>query len=358
MNHTTAEIPACDVNYNVLLDYGYLLNMAHKCANGVRWKPSVQRFEINKLRWVSSIYNDLKERNFQTRGFYEFYIKERGKTRFIQSVHISERTVQKALTNGALKPIILPKLVYDNSASVKGKGTEFAIKRLKQHLARHYRKYGREGGILVMDYKNYFASISHKKLKEQLRKYIKDDELYEFTLKFIDCYENDKGIGLGSEVSQIFAICFPNIIDHYFQNQKEIESFARFMDDSYCISYNLDELRRLRKIIIDLANDLELEINKKRLQIIKFNGGSFTYLKKRFYLNENGKVIVRLSREAIVRQRRKMKKQKKLLDNNKFDIEHIRLSYIAWRGMAKKYNSYLTINNMDKLYVRLFKEKF
>ena len=198
----------------------------------------------------------------------------------------------------------------------------------------------------------------HQKLKEQLRKYIEDDEVYEFTLKFIDCYKNGIGIGLGSEVSQILAICFPNIIDHYFQNKKEIESFARFMDDSYCISYDLEELRKLKNIIINLANELGLEINKKRLQIIKFNGGSFTYLKKRFYLSENGKVVVRLSRDAIARQRRKMKKQKMLLDNNEFDMEHIRMSYIAWRGMAKKYNSYLTINSMDKLYVRLFKEEF
>ncbi len=353
-----AELSACDVTYKNLLDYKYLLKMANQCAKSVRWKPSVQRFEINQMRWVSNIYNELKDHDFYTRGFYEFYINERGKTRFIQSVHISERTVQKALTNGILKPIILPKLVYDNSASVKGKGTEFAINRLKQHLTRHYRKYGREGGILIMDYKNYFGSISHVKLKEELRKYIRDEDAYNFTLKFIDCYEGDSGIGLGSEVSQVLAICFPNIIDHYCQEYKGVECFARFMDDSYCISHDINVLRNIKREVIELAHALGLSINTKRLQIIPFEKGSFTYLKKRFQISDNGKIIVRLSHDAIQRQRKKMKNQAKKLESGEIDLTHIQQSYISWRGMAKKYDCYKTIHNMDKLYRKLFMEEF
>lgn len=317
----------------------------------------MQRFEVNKIRWVSDIYKTLENKNFNSRGFYEFYINEQGKRRFIQSVHISERTIQKALTNMALKPLILPKLIYDNSASVEGKGTDFAINRLKYHLARHYRKYGREGGILILDFKNYFASIEHNILKKELKYYIKDEELYDLTEKFISCY-NNKGIGLGSEVSQIFAISFPNKLDYYIQNNPKTEVYARFMDDSYVISNDLEYLKELKDKIIKYSSKLGLTINTKRIQIIKFNGGSFTYLKKRFMINSKGKIVIRLSREAIARQRRKLKKQLRLLNKKQINMEHIQMSYISWRGMAKKYNTYKTIYEMDCLYKKLFKEDF
>ena len=47
-------------------------------------------------------------------------------------------------------------MIYDNGASRIGKGLHWQIKRIKQQLARHYRKYGRAGGVLLLDLKKFF----------------------------------------------------------------------------------------------------------------------------------------------------------------------------------------------------------
>lgn len=113
-----------------MTDSDALLRSANACASGVRWKASVQRFEIDKLRWLASIRKEIENQTFKGRGFKRFDIVERGKLRHIQSVHISERVVQKLLCNEILKPVVYPRLIYDNTASQEGKGTELALKRL------------------------------------------------------------------------------------------------------------------------------------------------------------------------------------------------------------------------------------
>jgi hypothetical protein len=68
---------------------------------GVAWKESVQRFEANAMRNIADIRRKpLAGENIQ-RGFAEFDLRERGKTRHIKSVHISERIVQKCLCDKA-----------------------------------------------------------------------------------------------------------------------------------------------------------------------------------------------------------------------------------------------------------------
>ena len=147
-----AGAPHTAPTINDVISFDKILQAGIACCRGTRWKASTQMFEVNVLRWAASLSRELQEEEYKSRGFNTFEISERGKRRKIQSVHISERTVQKSLCNNALKPALTPKMIYDNSATLKGKGTEFAIDRLKEHLHRHYRKHGLRGGILIIDF--------------------------------------------------------------------------------------------------------------------------------------------------------------------------------------------------------------
>ena len=75
--------------------------------------------------------------------------------------------VQKSLSQNALVPAIVPTLVSANSANIKGRGTDYALKLLKRHLADHWRRHGREGYILLGDFSDYFARIAHQPVKDQ-----------------------------------------------------------------------------------------------------------------------------------------------------------------------------------------------
>lgn len=141
-----------------------LYEAANEAAKGVTWKASVQRYHASLLFNISKTRADLLAGKDIRRGFICFTICERGKLRNIKSVHFSERVVQKSFCTNVLYPTFTHGLIYDNGASQEGKGTHFALRRLKAHLRRHFRKYGREGGILLIDFSDYFGNAQHEAL--------------------------------------------------------------------------------------------------------------------------------------------------------------------------------------------------
>ena len=113
-------------------DIDNLYRCARDCAHGVAWKSAVQRYLANILPNVLKTHADLMAGKDIRRGFVEFDIFERGKLRHITSVHYSERVVHKALNRYALAPAIWPTLAPGCTANIKGRGTDFAVSRLKQ----------------------------------------------------------------------------------------------------------------------------------------------------------------------------------------------------------------------------------
>lgn len=340
-------------NYETAVTFEHLLTAMHKSSNGVRWKASVQSYEVNTLRWAANTMEQLNKNIYHCKGFNTFKIHERGKLRIIQAVHISDRAVQKMINEYYLRPVIVPTLVYDNAASLPGKGTQFALDRLKKHLQRHYRKHGRTGGILVMDFKNYFGSINHEMLIKQLKKFVKDEKMMKLIEQIINHCDGDTGIGLGSEIFQICAIFYPSIIDHYIKETLHIKGYGRYMDDSYLIHEDIDYLRKCLKEIRNQCSALGICVNDKRTRIYRLDE-SFPYLKKRIKLTETGKVVMRLQRENVMRERKRLRKQRKMLDCGEITFDMIKQSYQAWRSYAKKCDAQKIIYQMDSYFKELF----
>lgn len=333
------------MTFEEVFSYEHLFDCAKECCNGVRWKESTQNFELNIAMWVSRLYEQLHNGTYKSKGFTNFYIHERGKLRYIQAVHISERCVQKCLCKYCLKPMLIPKLIYDNSASIKGKGTHFALKRLKKHLSYHFKKHGRKGGILLIDYKSYFPSIMHETLKEMLRKEIQDDRIYRLCAMFIDCFDGDCGLGLGSEMSQICAIYYTNEIDHYIKEQLHIKGYGRYMDDSYLIHEDIEYLKYCKETISKMSEKYGLRLNTKRTRIVRLTD-TFSYLKKRIFITESGRIVMRLTRDNIKRRRRVIRATKE-------KGEDYRANNKSWRGSVRKFDAYKTIISIENYMNRL-----
>ena len=138
---------------------------------------------------------------YRSKGFYEFDIVERGKPRHIRSVHISERVVQRCLCDYCLVPMLSRSFIYDNGASLRGKGYDFAVSRVTHFLAEHYRKHGREGYVLVFDFSKYFDTAQHEPVFREFERSGIDDRLVTLSKYFIQNF-GDVGLGLGSQVSQ------------------------------------------------------------------------------------------------------------------------------------------------------------
>lgn len=126
-------------------DFGAVFSFDHLYASyrasikGVGWKASTQRYKSSALAHIAKTQEELLTGKYRSRGFYEFDLVERGKPRHIRSVHISERVVQRCLCDYCLVPALSKSFIYDNGASLPGKGYDFAVSRVTRFLADHYR---------------------------------------------------------------------------------------------------------------------------------------------------------------------------------------------------------------------------
>lgn len=121
---------------------GSLYEAAKASSRGVMWKASVQRYMAHVLRNVVRSRRELLAGKDIRRGFVTFDVFERGKLRHISAVHFPERVVQKSLSRNALAPAVWPTVPEGCTANIKGRGTDYAVARLKRQLARHYRRHG------------------------------------------------------------------------------------------------------------------------------------------------------------------------------------------------------------------------
>ena len=339
--------------FDLVIDPDRLYKAAKDSRRGVMWKASVQRYWMNILRNVYKTRNDLLNGNDIRRGFIEFEISERGKVRHIRSVHFSERVVQKSLCTNALIPHLLPSLVHDNGASVTNKGIHFAVKRLKTHLCRHFRRYGREGYVLLVDFRKYFDNILHEPIRDiYMKRFGSDERLLNLAMQFIYAF-GESGIGLGSETSQINAIAYSSANDHYIKEVLRCKFYGRYMDDSYFICETKEQAKNILSAILKIYDAMGIKPSPNKTVIAKLSQG-FTFLKTHFSLTDTGKIVARPGRKSVVRQRRKLKKFKKFMDAGEMGLHEIRNSYMSWRGYILNVNSRRTVRTMDLLYIKLF----
>jgi hypothetical protein len=327
-----------------------------RSRRNVAWKESVQRYEASALRNVAETRRKLLAGESVRSGFVEFSLHERGKARHIKSVHISERVVQKSLCDNVLVPLLSNSLIHDNGASVKGKGVHFALRRLVVHLRRFYRHNGFSNGgyALLIDFKKFFDNIDHAVLFALLGRKIKDPRLRELAKNFITVFGDGKSLGLGSQVSQICAIFYPDRLDHYIKEKLRIKYYGRYMDDMYLIHKSREHLKECLEVIKGLCDKLKITVNMKKTRIVKLSDG-VDFLKGKYRLLPSGKVLRLPGKESTKRVRRKLKKFKALIDAGKMDWDGLRCAYQSWRGnYRRRFHAFHRIGYMDRLYFDLF----
>ena len=329
-----------------------LYKAAYDSAKGVKWKASVQKYLLNLLFNINKTRKDLLKQKDVRLGFIEFDINERGKIRHIRSVHFAERVVQKSLCTNVLYPILTNNLIEDNGASQKNKGTHFASQRLIKGLQKYFNQFGNDGYVLTIDFKSYFDNINHEKVKEIYRANFSDEKIIKLADDFVDAF-GDKGLGLGSETSQISAVAYVNSVDHFVKEILRVKAYGRYMDDSFIIHHSKDVLKTILNVLTDKFEQLGIKINKKKTNIKKLKNG-FTFLKTRFFLSEKGKIIRKPCRDSITRERKRLKRQAKLLEKETINNVTINESFQSWLGSMKYRTARKTVYSMKCLYNKLF----
>jgi hypothetical protein len=344
-------------DFSRVADLDSLYDAYRSCAKGVSWKESTQRYSA---RWMANIMEarrKLLSGEDVRSGFVCFTIFERGKKRNIRSVHISERVVQKALCDQTLVPLLERSLIYDNPASMRGKGTSFALRRLTAHLSKYFRKYGADGYALTVDFSKYFDSVPHDILLEKLGRYTRDSRVFSLARSFITAFGDGVSLGLGSQVSQICAVFFASSIDHLVKDRLAVKFYGRYMDDLYLIHRDKGFLKSCLAAIASESGKLGLAVNTQKTRIVSLRHG-FVFLKGRYSLSPRGKVIKRPLRDSTAHTAKRLRTFALLVEAGKMDCRDVRDSYQSWRKtFRRRFHGYFRVLKMDALYNNLFINK-
>lgn len=349
-------------SFEEVFNFGTMCEAGKLCCNGSRWKTTVINFETNLLARVTESLTALEKGQRKFNGYKSFTLIDHGKARNIDAVDIDERTIQKCFCRNMLTELFSRSFIYDNSASLANKGMDFALRRLKDQLRWHYRRHGLQGGILQFDFKNYFGSLPHEQLKRRACEKIKDPRLQSLFCSLVNDFQRMKsaergscrGVGLGSEVSQILALDYVSPIDHRIKDKWRVHGYGRYMDDGWVISDDLEQLRLILADIRLMAQSLGIQLSEKKCIITPFKHHSFRFLKMRFSLKPSGKVVMKVSKKSIKAIRRKMAVFRKWVTAGKISAEDAFQSYQSWRAHAKRCNSYTTLYNLDRHFVKMF----
>ena len=362
-----------------------------KAKQGSDWKASVQQFEMHLLPNLLQLRKDLLSGEYRQGSVVRFTLRERGKTRRIQSISIRDRVAQRALCDKVLLPAVLPKLVYDNGASIKDKGISFTRSRLQCHLERFIRRHGVNGYILCIDFSKFFDNIPHDEVIKAFAELLDDPRSLELSEHLIRSYAVNvghlsdeqadaiehgifnsvgfqfnehpkpgdrlvhKSLGIGSQISQVVGLYYLTPIDNLCKTVMGCKFYGRYMDDIYVIHEDKDFLHRLLDRIKEKSKELKLFLNERKTQIRPLRSG-FSFMQIRYSFTETGKIIKRLAPQKIARERRKLKAYRRLLDEGKLSRKEISNAYQSWKGNLRQFNCYQSLKNTDALYNELFCE--
>lgn len=195
--------------------------------------------------------------------------------------------------------VLLPKLksefIQTNYAGQKNKGTLYGLDCLSAQMQLAYYKYGYNCWIVKGDIRKYFYSINHAILKDIVRFFIEDNDLYWLCEKFIDSTNEEVGLPLGNQISQVFALLYLSGLDRFVTGELGVKYYGRYMDDFYLIVESKQYAKQCLNCLYDFIDTLNLELNGKT-QIIPLKNG-IDFCGFHTYVTKDGKVIRKLRNE-------------------------------------------------------------
>lgn len=316
------------------------LYKAHKkCRLSKQHKGEVIRFEINLAANIYNIIKEISNKKYKIGKYKEFIVYE-PKKRLIKALPYKDRVILSCFCENSLIPKIEKKLIYDNVACRKDKGTLFGIKRLEKMLKKEFFKENNNHiYYLKCDIKKYFPSINHNILLSLLNKIgFSNDEMWFINKLLKEETENSiKGLPLGNQSSQWFSLLYLDKVDRLVKEKLQIKGYVRYMDDFILVSrdkkylrYCLEEIKRVCR------EELDLELNSKTHIGLVRDGIDF--LGYRHILNDKGKVIRKLTKSSKKRMKKHIKILHKLKNKNVIDNKYIDMR-------INSFKSHISISN-------------
>ena len=367
-------------SFEHMFSYNDWIDATVACKRNVYYKSAVQLYMDHPLIHMYEKVQEIKKGKIPFRiNTCRIIIRERGKERKIEPIMFEKRIGEHVFCDNIYLPYFRDLMIYDNGASIKGRGTNFARKRMLRHLEKALREYGVEFHAWQFDFKSFFESIKYYICEQILRNHFKDERTIDFSIDSITEYTkgnieinlkvnpeiaeqlqqklesgNGEGICLGSQNSQITALIVPNELDHFIKDICRMKYYCRYMDDGIVLHNDKKYLKELWNKCQVICKKLGLSFNTKKTKIVKVSRG-FVFLKTKYQVTKDGKILRRPHRSGIVRNRRRLKRFAHLVEIGKMSLDDVYNSFQSYYNHTKKIGkSFKTRKQMIKQYIKLF----
>lgn len=244
-------------------------------------------------------------------------------------------------------------MIWNNGASLPGKGFEFSKRTLRDELRWHFRRYQRDGWIILIDFKQFFPTVSHEMIFRRHEKYLLDEDIRRVADSIVSSSPNRQGMPLGVEPSQAEMIAFPSALDNFIKCQLSIPCAGHYMDDYYILVPPDRDPKLIMELVVDKAKQLKLTISQSKSRIIPLTK-PFRYCKAKYRLTETGRVVVSGNRDGMKRARRKIKAFYRKIQNGEMTYEDLWTSVNGMLAYFGSYNDHHRVLKLRRLFYSVF----
>ena len=278
---------------------GYIDGLIETVIDGIRQEIIYQSYAVKPIHYQTKIDGNS------------------GKVRQIGIQDVKQQLYDYIAAYG-LWELFTAKIGYYQCSALENKGQIFGVKALKKWVDDHHIRYA-----IQSDIRHFYDTIDIDILKDMLRRDVKNEPLLHLTFFLIDTF--DKGLAIGSYLSQLLACYYLSYAYHYVTEQcyrirkhkdgsqsrvNLVDHVLWFADDCVMLGSNLKDLKKAQKLYTQFAkNKLHVEV-KPEVKIIDLRT---EYIDVMGYKVSRRNVTIRSS--DFIRMRRNQKRVEKYTRN-------------------------------------------
>ena len=223
-----------------------------------------------------NLHNDLTSRKYK-HGFYHAFKINDPKPRDIHKASVRDRVLHHAIFR-ILYPYFEKKFIFDSYSCQVNKGTHKAIYRFRKLSKTVSVNNTKTCWVLKGDIRKFFANIDHQVLKDILRRYIVDEDIFWLLGQVIDSFSagDQKGVGLplGNVTSQLLINVYMNEFDQFMKRELKVRYYIRYCDDFIILHQDKSYLGALLPQISEfLGSELKLSLHSDKVFVKKLSSG-------------------------------------------------------------------------------------
>jgi retron-type reverse transcriptase len=320
----------CTHTYDDIISVENLLEAWQEFLRGKRHKKDVQEFQLNLMKSIFDLHNELKSKTYKHGPYKHFKIND-PKPRDIHKALVRDRLLHHAVYR-RLYPYFDSKFIDDSYSCRNYKGTHWALNRFSTMSRKVSKNHTSQCFILKCDIRKFFASVDHIVLMEILHKFIDDSDILNLLQNTIDSFHVREAVGLplGNLTSQLLVNIYMNEFDQFVKHDLQIRYYIRYADDFVFLNSDKTELEKLIPKISEFLNQkLKLQMHPNKLYI------------KTIYSGVDFLGWVHFPRHRVIRTATKRRMFRNLEKN-----DYKNVSFQSYLGLLGHGNGYIIVQNL------------